>query len=271
MARVGLSVYYCTSGQLPGNPHGENGKIFMLLNIKDLYGRRLAAIDGHIGHLKDFYFDDQAWAVRYLVADTGSWLADRLVLLSPHAFGDFDEDQKVLRIKLTRKQIEDSPSPDKHLPVSRQYEEDYYRYFGWSYYWQGAERWGMSGFPTAMAPRPAGGDPEHGHNQRADLHLRSTKALIGYSIQATDGALGTLCGFRLDDQRWAVCELVIGTDRWLGKMEISIAPHSVQNISYEDSTIFVSLTRAEIKRTAEPALAKDEKAVIGPDSHGFQQ
>jgi hypothetical protein len=42
--------------------------------------------------VKDFYFSDQQWAVRYVVADTGSWLLDRLVLISPHAFGDFHQD-----------------------------------------------------------------------------------------------------------------------------------------------------------------------------------
>ena len=47
-----------------------------LQNTKELYGNKLAALDGDIGHVKDFYFDDKNWVVRYLVADTGSWLRD---------------------------------------------------------------------------------------------------------------------------------------------------------------------------------------------------
>ena len=47
----------------------------MLRSIKQLYGDKLGASDGDIGHVKDFYFDDQSWAVRYLVADTGSLVA----------------------------------------------------------------------------------------------------------------------------------------------------------------------------------------------------
>jgi len=47
----------------------------MLRSIKQLYGDKLGASDGEIGQVKDFYFDDQNWTVRYLVADTGSWLA----------------------------------------------------------------------------------------------------------------------------------------------------------------------------------------------------
>ena len=87
---------------------------FMLQNIKKLYGHKLAAIDGEIGQVKDFFFDDKTWVIRYLVADTGSWLPGRLVLLSPHSFGILDQYDKTLNIKLLKKQIESSPSIDSH-------------------------------------------------------------------------------------------------------------------------------------------------------------
>jgi hypothetical protein len=56
-----------------------------LRKTKDFSGARLHARDGEIGHLKDFFFDDQSWTIRYLVADTGNWLPNRKVLLSPFA------------------------------------------------------------------------------------------------------------------------------------------------------------------------------------------
>src|ERR1017187_9119041 len=99
----------------------------MLQNITQLIGHKLAASDGEIGHVKDFYFDDQSWAVRYLVADTGSWMPGRLVLISPHALGAFYQGGRVLLVNLTRQQIENSPLIESHKPVSRQYEEAYHR------------------------------------------------------------------------------------------------------------------------------------------------
>jgi len=113
----------------------------MLRSIKQLYGVKLGASDGEIGHVKDFYFDDRNWAVRYVVADTGSWLSGRKVLISPHVFGSLHQVGKLLLVNLTRKQIEDSPSIESHKPVSRQYEEEYYRYYGWPCYWQGDALW----------------------------------------------------------------------------------------------------------------------------------
>ncbi|MEP6673163.1 MAG: PRC-barrel domain-containing protein, partial [Chthoniobacter sp.] len=118
----------------------------MLRSLKHLYGKLLGASDGEVGSVKDFYFDDQRWAVRYVVADTGSWLPGRLVLISPHAFGNFcQQGGDSLLVSLTRKQIEESPAIEAHKPVSRQYEEEYYRYYGWPTYWGGGAMWGMGG------------------------------------------------------------------------------------------------------------------------------
>ena len=37
----------------------------MLRSTKQLYEEKLRASDGDIGHVKDFYFDDEKWVVRY--------------------------------------------------------------------------------------------------------------------------------------------------------------------------------------------------------------
>jgi hypothetical protein len=50
-------------------------EIDMLRLAKDLNSFTLGARDGEIGKVKEFYFDDRSWTVRYLVAETGNWLA----------------------------------------------------------------------------------------------------------------------------------------------------------------------------------------------------
>jgi len=228
----------------------------MLRSIKQLYGDKLGASDGEIGQVKDFYFDDQNWAVRYVVADTGSWLSGRQVLISPHAFGPLHQAGKVLRVDLTRKQIEDSPSIESHQPVSRQYEEEYYRYYGWPYYWQGNGLWGMSGVPVLELPpkllpplpdEPAmtgGRQPE-----RADAHLRSTQAVGGYHLQASDGTTGHVGDFMMDTQSWAIRQLVIKTGHRFSGQEVQIPTRKVDRISYPNSTVFVNLTREAVEQS----------------------
>ena len=97
----------------------------MLQSLKQLHENKLGASDGEIGHVSDFYFDDKSWVVRYVVADTGSWLPGRQVLISPRAFGNIHQTGKVLSVNLSRKQIESSPVISSYKPVSRQYEEEY--------------------------------------------------------------------------------------------------------------------------------------------------
>ena len=223
----------------------------MLHNTKEFYGHTLTAADGHIGHVHDLYFDDQTWAVRYLVADTGGWLTGRQVLLAPPALGKFSADGKVLPVHLTRKQIEQSPSIESHRPVSRQYEEEYYRYYGWPAYWDGSA---LGGFPI-VTPTPEK-LRQHANPARRDHHLRSTKDLTGYAIQATDGPIGSVRGFLVDDQTWTIRDLVVETGHWFSGKEIKITTRRIERISYEDSKVFVHLTKADLEHTAEDATAQ---------------
>lgn len=227
----------------------------MLQNIKALYGNKLAASDGDIGHVKDFYFDDKTWVIRYLVADTGSWLTGRLVLLSPHALGKLDPNEKSLHVNLHKKQIESSPSIESHKPVSRQYEIEYYRYYGWPAYWEGGAMWGLGGFPVVLPPLKDELAAHLQHHHRDDKHLQSARAINGYAIQSTDGAIGHVTGLMVDDKSWAIRELVVETGHWYSGKEILIAPRKVERISYEESKVLVNLTKADIQQTAGHHLA----------------
>jgi len=230
----------------------------MIQSTNELYRDKLGAADGEIGGIKDFYFDDQKWAIRYLVADTGNWLPGKQVLISPRAFGHVYQPGKVLFVNLTRKQIENCPPIETHQPVSRQYEERYFEYYGWPDYWQGDGLWGHSGFPMVTPPgvklmneeaRPTGSKSV----QKA-THLRSTQAVKGYSLQGTDGIAGHVSDFLMDDRCWAIEYLVIKTGhRFTGK-DVQISKDLVQRISYEDSTVFVDLTKAEVELSPPPVI-----------------
>jgi len=204
----------------------------MLLSLRQLYGKKLGASDGDIGHVRDFYFNDQHWAIRYVVADTGSWLSGRLVLIPPRAFGNLRQDADCLLVNLTRQQIENSPAIESHKPVSLQYQA----------YWDGVESWGVGGFPEAPPP------PHLVPSKQAsdDLHLQSTQALSGYPIQTSEGAIGHVVDFIIDDKSWAICHLVVQTGHWYSRKEIVISPKHIDRISYEESKIFVNVTKEAI-------------------------
>ncbi len=214
----------------------------MIQNIKHLYGRNLAASDGDVGRVKDCFFDDQTWAVRYVVADTGSWLAERQVLLSPHAFlvpgfGESRSDDQDLQVNLTLKQIEDSPLINLNRPVSRKDEETYHLHYGWPVYW--------SGGATTSTQTPK--DPHHGADKENNLHLRRTKAVTGYQIQASDGPAGSLRGFLVDRRSWVIQQLVIKIGHWYAGETILLRTEHINRISHDDCTVFVNATKEDLK------------------------
>ncbi len=233
----------------------------MSLSIKQLYGNKLGATDGEIGHVKDFYFDDRTWVVRYVVADTGSWLLGRQVLISPRAFGSLHPAEKILGVKLTRKQIESSPSIAMHLPVSRQFEEQYHQYYGRPYYWQGDALWGNEWhahdavLPTVTQSATKAVQQRPAIQGLLISHLRSTQAVNGYHLLTSDGILGHLCDFMMDAQSWKIDQLVIKTGHRFSGKEVQIPVSTVSGINYEESTVTVNLTREDVEHSPAHALA----------------
>jgi hypothetical protein len=226
----------------------------MLRLAKSFNGFTLEARDGEIGKAKEFYFDDRNWTIRYLIADTGTWLADKSVLISPYALGAILTDEKRIRVKLTKAQIENSPAVDTDRPVSRQYELAYYPYYGFPSYWGGSSLWGNAAYPQ-MVELPlgmaAGPDKATSHDENEDPHLRSTKDVDGHSIQALDGEVGHVEDFVIDDESWTIRYLIVGTRNWWPGRKVLIATRSIDRISWGESTVYLRLERATIQNSPE--------------------
>lgn len=94
----------------------------MLRSSSDLDDCIIHALDGPIGHVKDIYFDDNAWVIRYLIVDTGSWLSSRQVLISPMALAQSNWPDRSLCVSITKERVRHSPSIDTDKPVSRQHD-----------------------------------------------------------------------------------------------------------------------------------------------------
>jgi len=220
----------------------------MLNKAKTLKGYKLLSLDGEIGKVNEFYFDDHHWTIRYLIADTGNWLTGRQVLISPYAMVDVNKEEQYISIDLTKKQIEDSPSVDTHKPVSRQFEEAYYGYYGWPMYWSDQYIWGT--YPNIER------DPKkwikHTQDEKAwDPHLSSTYDVSGHDIQAIDGEIGHVEDFIIDDETWAIRYLIIDTGNWWPGKKVLVSPQWIERVSWDESKVFVNLLRETIKQSPE--------------------
>ena len=220
----------------------------MLSIAKTLKSYKLHGLDGEIGRVKEFYFDDRHWTIRYLVADTGNWLSDRQVLISPYALGAVNKEEQRIAIDLTKKQIEDSPSLSSDKPVSRQFEEGYVEYYGWPVYWSGPYAWGPS--PYMVRDPKKRREPTHGE-KAWDPHLRSTHDVGGHHIQAADGEIGHVEDFMIDDETWAIRYLIVDTRNWWPGKKVLVSPQWIERVSWSESKVFVNLSRETIKQSPE--------------------
>ena len=220
----------------------------MLSKAKTLGGYKLDSRDGEIGKVKEFYFDDQHWTIRYLVADTGNWLTERQVLISPYALIAVNKEEQHITIDLTKKQIEDSPPLNSDKPVSRQFEQDYYGYYGWPAYWSGPYMWGY--YPYIMREREKWRESTPGE-KAWDPHLRSTYDVSGHHIQAADGEIGHVEDFVIDDETWAIRYLIIDTRNWWPGKKVLVSPRWIERVSWSESKVFANLTRETIQQSPE--------------------
>ena len=234
----------------------------MLRSTKDLENYTISATDGEIGHVKDLYFDDDAWVIRYLVVDAGTWLSSRKVLISPISVHDPNWRDRTLSVSITQEQVRNSPDIDTRQPVSRQNEEQYLGYYGYPYYWGGVGMWGGGLYPYDMSPGYTGQrvdraqreqdeeaalNAERVRHRNDDPHLRSCESVAGYRLQAIDGEIGHVAGYLIDDESWAIRYLIVDTGHWWAGHKVLVAPEWITGVHWSNETVSVNLTLESVK------------------------
>jgi len=238
----------------------------MLIKAKALNRYKLHCLDGEIGSVKEFVFDELHWTVRYLVAETGNWLLDRQVLISPHSLTHIDKESKFIKTDLTKQQIEDSPSLYKDLPISRQFEGTYFQYYGFPTYWNGPYVWGNS--PGITRNSAVYRTAVLQGDKMLDSGLRSTFDVDGRRIHATDGEIGHVDDFIIDDETWTIRYLVINTQNWWPGKKVLISPEWIDHIAWDEFKVYVNVLREKIKASPEYT---DETELNRDYEHGLHE
>ena len=238
----------------------------MLWDASAINGYAIEASDGRLGTVSDLLFEDAGWVIRWLVVDTGHWLPGRKVLLPLSALGQPDRALRHFPIKLTMQQVKDSPDVDTDLPVSRQIEAQIHDYFGWNPYWSG----GFLPMSNAMAtpfvaplyePQStlhdlAGADAQP---NKGDPHLRSIATIIGCHIHASDGEIGHVEDFLVDDAGWNIRYIKVDTRNWWPGERVLISPHSVREIDWSAGwcTSMSTVRRSKTAPPYDPSITVD--------------
>jgi sporulation protein YlmC with PRC-barrel domain len=106
-----------------------------LRSIREVDGYHFAALDGEIGHVEDFLFDDESWQIRYAIVDTRNWWPGKKVLVRPRWIKRVNWRNRKIHVDMNRETIRNSPPWDANRPLSRKYELRLHKYYESPPYW----------------------------------------------------------------------------------------------------------------------------------------
>jgi len=224
----------------------------MYRSINDLTGCTISAKDGELGKVNEFYFDDVTWSIRYLVVETGNWLSERKVLIPHQALGITDWNSRTFKVNLTMEQVRNSPNIETKKTVSRQHEIELFKHYSLPVYWGNgfyAGPIGMVPFTPVIENKTIEKDNDSAKQVQGDIHLRSTKEVKGYHINAKDGEIGHLEDFIVDDEKWNICFLIVDTHNWLPGKKVLIMLRWIKSIDCDESKVYVNLLTESIKNS----------------------
>jgi hypothetical protein len=180
------------------------------------------------------------------------------VLISPYSVVNIDREAKRLDVALTKKQVENSPNIDTHKPVCRQHEAELSGYYSYPYYWDGPYMWGPAFCPAGLAMPATSVQTMAGGTriESKDSHLRSSEAVTGYHVGATDGEIGHVDGFVVDDEAWAIRYIEVATRNWLPGKKVLVSPAWIERVSWADSKVYTGLSQEAIKNGPEYLVSR---------------
>ncbi|MFZ3577352.1 PRC-barrel domain-containing protein [Virgibacillus sp. DJP39] len=218
----------------------------MLYLTSTLKSFNIHATDGEMGKVKNIYFDDHDWAIRYAQVDTHKWLPGRNVYLSPSSFTKMNDEEKYVEVNHTKDTVKDSPTIPADTEISRTNEESLTAYYGWNSYWRAQNLWGAVDRP--LVPRVPVQDEEKtgvrhelktNENKKYDL-LNESEA-IGMKIHGHDGKMGEVTDLVFDDDNWKIDYLAVKVVRVPVEEYYLIKSEHITSVEWMEKDLYVDL------------------------------
>ncbi|MBM7551188.1 PRC-barrel domain-containing protein [Thalassobacillus pellis] len=232
----------------------------MLYHVSKLEHYNILAEDGELGKVKDLYFDDHKWAVRYLVVDTRKWLPGKKVVVSPSGFDSVVPEEQAIYIRDKKEDIRNNASLEEKQAFSREKEMELTDFFGWKQYWAGDYLWGGYGSPLATMPEPGqkemlaakeNNPPIEEGKYTGDDKLRSIEEIKGAVkhgiVHGKDGKAGYISDIIVDDETWKIRYLVVNTSEWSTNFQVLLSPAWLQSIDWVDNNFYIDLSLETIE------------------------
>lgn len=218
----------------------------MLHYTSKLKTYNIEATDGEMGKIKDLYFDDNKWQIRYAVVDTRKWLPGRKVLLSPASFVMVNEVSENVEIEYDKEKVRNSPPVREDTILTRDVEDSLVDYYGWGKYWAGEVLWSAEKIPLASfkdvrsEKEPIAYD--NTQEEMNTLDLRSVEEAIELKVHGSDGKIGEVVDLIYDDEYWKIQYLVVRSTHFIEPKYHVYTIEDINSIDWLERGIYVNDT-----------------------------
>jgi len=209
------------------------------------------ASDGRVGVVDDLYIEDGLGAIRYFVVDTGGWLMGQRVLVATSSVTGVAHISGRMSVALTRAQVQNGPAPESRLGLAPHGQHETADQYEWPHYhvpdvYEDRTMLGVFVWAPPLDPvrEPA---PEDAPAPT----LRSVRELSGYHILATDGKIGHVDDFIIEQDDCRLRHLIVDTRNWLPGRRVLVEPEMVTGIEFRRKTISVNVNRQGIRGAPE--------------------
>ena len=220
----------------------------MKYNLSKISLLKVKAVEGDVGFVEDYLFDDDLWTIRYIVANVRPWIDTEEVLLTPLSIKGLDQKHKEIEFCHDKKSIENSPRISADEPVKRHQEKILLRENRASKHLiddegtveEDSQRsLGVSMHPEALVTK----SKKTTEKDECNSHLRSFREIRGYEVYCVDDFLGYLEDVEVDDEAWNVLCLLVKTDQG---QNLKLAPGWVDCIYGSENMMKLNVPRVTV-------------------------
>jgi len=224
----------------------------MLQSVRELCRFRVCSTEGKVGKAADFYFDHTSWAVRYLVVNTGYWLIGDRILVRPNCIEPPDVAGRKIPLSLNNEELHGCANERSEQPLSAHHEALVDHRYGGSLYGRGGGPVGrlhgvVNRQALAVAQSEQTAEPDSGLSE----NLYSALEIVGYQTEATDGPIGAVEDFLVDDDQWVLQYMVVNTKSSIDHVNPrALLPVAwIEHLSWPESRVHLHVNRHKVKHS----------------------
>jgi sporulation protein YlmC with PRC-barrel domain len=223
----------------------EEQESLMLITARNAFGTMVKGANGCFGNLYDILFNGQSWKVQNLLINCNHWYSGQQVAIEPQTVEETNWQNQNMTVQLTKEQIAQVSNTQSKQTTTTAKTCQANQVTTTNVYGTGA-------FNTTT-------------QYNANTVAHSTKLCTGMNVYGTNGMVGYVDDFVVDDETWTVAHLIVEVQNQYTSKRVMIETNSIKSVCWEDGQVQLSLSTQEIcdLPTYEAGMLSEQATMVG--------